>query len=249
MCLRLTLLAVLALVGIIGCGPSVPPAAQQPTAPQAPVSTAAPTVPPPTSAPTSAPTTAAAATQPAGEGAAAKPGAGKTECSKAEPPLAATSRITLGPTNEVTQTTTAEAGERLIVSGTIYAADCAPLVGATLRVWQTDPAGEYGPGQGTGEERCCYLGGLLTTDERGRYEFETVRPGHYKGEQQPPPAHIHFEVSHPDARTLETELLFEGDPHIPAAMDKSLIVSFTQESDAAGQYLRGVFDVVLGGKE
>jgi protocatechuate 3,4-dioxygenase beta subunit len=123
----------------------------------------------------------------------------------------------LGPGGEVARTaeTVAEGrdGQRLVVSGTVYADDCTtPLAGASIEVWQTNAAGEYGPGQGTSDERCCYLAAALRTDQRGRYRFETVKPGHYKGEEQPPPAHVHFEVRHPEAAGVLTELLFEGDP-------------------------------------
>jgi catechol 1,2-dioxygenase len=123
----------------------------------------------------------------------------------------------LGPGGEVARTAETAAkgrdGQRLVVSGTVYAEDCTtPLAGASIEVWQTTAAGEYGPGQGTSDERCCYLAAALRTDQRGRYRFETVKPGHYKGEERPPPAHIHFEVRHPGAAGVLTELLFEGDP-------------------------------------
>jgi protocatechuate 3,4-dioxygenase beta subunit len=123
----------------------------------------------------------------------------------------------LGPGGEVARTAETVAkgrdGQRLVVSGTVYAEDCTtPLTGASIEVWQTNAAGEYGPGQGTADERCCYLAAALRTDQRGRYRFETVKPGHYKGEERPPPAHIHFEVRHPEAAGVLTELLFEGDP-------------------------------------
>lgn len=129
----------------------------------------------------------------------------------------APSSARLGPGGEVERTAETVAagrgGQRLVVSGTVYAEDCTtPLAGASIEVWQTNAAGEYGPGQGTSDERCCYLAAALRTDQRGRYRFETVKPGHYKGEERPPPAHIHFEVRHPEAAGVLTELLFEGDP-------------------------------------
>lgn len=129
----------------------------------------------------------------------------------------APSSARLGPGGEVERTAETVAagrgGQRLVVSGTVYAEDCTtPLAGASIEVWQTNAAGEYGPGQGTGDERCCYLAAALRTDQGGRYRFETVKPGHYKGEERPPPAHIHFEVRHPEAAGVLTELLFEGDP-------------------------------------
>ena len=136
-------------------------------------------------------------------------------------------------------------GERLLVEGTVYRADCrTPLAGASVAVWQTNAAGEYGPGQGTGTERCCYLAAALRTDQRGRYRFETVKPGHYKGEAEPPPAHIHFEVQHPDATGLLTELLFEGDPWLqPGALGE--VVAPTPVPGSAPPELRARFDIVL----
>jgi hypothetical protein len=131
----------------------------------------------------------------------------------------APSRARLGPGVELPRTAATLAagrgGQRLIVSGTVLAADCAtPLAGASLEVWQTNAEGEYGPGQGTADERCCYLAAALRTDAQGRFRFETVKPGHYKGEERPPPAHIHLEVLHPDATGLLTELVFAGDPYL-----------------------------------
>ena len=132
----------------------------------------------------------------------------------------APSRARLGPGGEVERTAATVAagrgGQGLVVEGTVYRADCrTPLAGASVAAWQTTAAGEYGPGQGTGDERCCYLAAALRTDRQGRYRFETVKPGHYKGEERPPPAHIHVEVQHPDATGLLTELLLEGDPWLP----------------------------------
>jgi protocatechuate 3,4-dioxygenase beta subunit len=167
-----------------------------------------------TSSPTSVPTPTQAA---AGRGAGCLPTRGEAAQGTGTVAADAPSTARLGPGGEVERTAETVAagrgGQRLVVSGTVYRADCrTPLAGASIEVWQTNAAGEYGPGQGTGGERCCYLAAALRTDRQGRYRFETVRPGHYKGEGRPPPAHIHFEVRHPDAAGLLTELLFEGDP-------------------------------------
>ena len=162
----------------------------------------------------------------------------------------APSTAQLGPGGEVERTAETVAagrgGERLVVEGTVYRADCrTPLAGATIAVWQTNANGEYGPGQGTAGERCCYLGAALRTDERGRYRIETVKPGHYKGEAQPPPAHIHFEVQHPDATGVLTELLFEGDPHLgPDPPGVVVRPARAPASDPPALHTR--FDIVLG---
>jgi protocatechuate 3,4-dioxygenase beta subunit len=155
----------------------------------------------------------------------------------------------LGPGGELRRTPETVAagrgGQRLVVSGTVYAADCAtPLAGATLEVWQTTAAGQYGPRQAGGEERCCYLAAALRTDPRGRYRLETVRPGHYAGEQRPPPAHIHFEVRHPDAAGLLTELLFEGDPYL-GPDPPGQVVALAPVAGADPPALQARFDIVL----
>ncbi|HET9289521.1 MAG TPA: hypothetical protein VFQ49_00470, partial [Actinomycetes bacterium] len=161
----------------------------------------------------------------------------------------APSTARLGPGGDVERTAETVAagrdGERLVVEGTVYRADCrTPLAGASVAVWQTNAAGEYGPGQGTSAERCCYLAAALRTDQRGRYRFETVKPGHYRGEAEPPPAHIHFEVQHPDATGLLTELLFEGDPWLqPGALGE--VVAPTPVPGSAPPELRARFDIVL----
>ncbi|HYN19128.1 MAG TPA: hypothetical protein VEY96_13725 [Actinomycetes bacterium] len=161
----------------------------------------------------------------------------------------APSSARLGPGGEVERTPETVAagrgGERLVVSGTVYGEDCrTPLAGASIEVWQTNAEGEYGPGQETGGERCCYLAAALRTDGRGRYRFETVRPGHYKDTEEPPPAHIHFEVRHPDAAGVLTELLFEGDPWLrpdpPGA-----VVRLTPVPGSNPPALAARFDIVL----
>jgi protocatechuate 3,4-dioxygenase beta subunit len=153
--------------------------------------------------------------------------------------------VRLGATNDVTQTVIsadpAEQGERLIVTGAVYAADCVPLADATILVWQTNADGLYGPTQ----ELCCYLGGALTTDANGRYAFETVKPAPYKDESSPPPAHIHYQLQHPDAGEFETEMLFKGDPYLSSGVDPTLVVQLTTEDGPTGPYLRGVFDIVM----
>jgi len=164
----------------------------------------------------------------------------------------APSRARLGPGGEVERTpatvAAGRAGRRLVVSGTVYAADCTtPLAGASLEIWQTTAAGRYGPGHGTGDARCCYLAAALRTDSRGRYQFETVKPGHYQGEERPPPAHIHLEVRHPEAAGVLTELLFAGDPWL-GPDPPGEVVRPTPVAGAEPPTLRARFDVVLAAR-
>jgi protocatechuate 3,4-dioxygenase beta subunit len=215
-----------AMLGLVGCDPA-PPDGRTSTSTSTPAS--------------------------AGSGAGCEPTPGEAaQGTTREVAADASSTARLGPGGDVERTAETVAagrrgGTRLTVSGTVYGADCeTPLAGASIQVWQTNAAGEYGPGQGTGDERCCYLGAGLRTDAQGRYRFETVRPGHYKGEAQPPPAHIHFEVRHPDADGLLTELLFEGDPHL--GPDPPGAVVKLEPAPGSGQgALQARFDIVLSG--
>jgi catechol 1,2-dioxygenase len=203
-----------------------------------------PATPPATSA--AARPAAAAPVTTAPEGCEVTPGAPSqgTEQAAADAP----SRLRLGPSAELRGSAKARAaarrGQRLLVSGTVYAADCAtPLAGASLQVWQTDADGVYGPGHGTGSLTCCYLQGSLRTDARGRYQFTTVKPGRYQGQADAPPAHIHIEVSHPDAGGLMTELLFEGDPALAPGQGNVARLATVAGSDPP--LLRARFDIVL----
>jgi catechol 1,2-dioxygenase len=230
--LRRVLLVGVAVLGLAGCDPGAGTGTTG------------------TAAATSTATPAAAA---GGPGAACAPTRGEAaQAQGGERPVAADAPSTarLGPGGEVERTAETVAagrgGRRLVVSGTVYRADCrTPLAGASIEVWQTNAEGEYGPGQGTGDERCCYLAAALRTDRQGRYRFETVRPGHYKGERQPPPAHIHFEVRHPDAAGLLTELLFEDDPWL-GPDPHGAVVRLTPVPGSDPPALSARFDIVLG---
>jgi protocatechuate 3,4-dioxygenase beta subunit len=163
---------------------------------------------------------------------------------------AASSSITLGPSAEITEKEAAEEaphreGVPLILSGTVYQADCeTPAAGATINVWQTDARGVYGPGQQSDNLRCCYLQGAVETDAQGRFTIETIRPGHYRGEDPPPPAHIHMEVHYRGGGVL-TEVFFVGDPYLPDGDLEGEVIELREESAAGVNRLTGRFDIVL----
>jgi protocatechuate 3,4-dioxygenase beta subunit len=132
---------------------------------------------------------------------------------------------------------TDEPGDRLIVTGVVYAADCTtPLADAMIEAWQADAAGVYNN-----------LAGTLRTDANGRYELLTIKPGYYAGETDPPPLHIHLRVDHPQARGIETELLFAGDPQLQPGnqLQATLVITPQQTTTASGPVLHAQFDLVL----
>jgi protocatechuate 3,4-dioxygenase beta subunit len=155
------------------------------------------------------------------------------------------SSIKLGPSAEITAEEAAKEaphrkGTPLVLTGTVYEADCStPAVGAVINVWQTDARGVYGPGHGGDNLRCCYLQGSLETDAEGGYMIETIEPGHYRGEDPPPPAHIHMEVLYGEGGLL-TEAFFEGDPYLEGGAQGE-VLALREESGR----LTASFDIVL----
>jgi protocatechuate 3,4-dioxygenase beta subunit len=152
-------------------------------------------------------------------------------------------RVRLGPGESLAPTPAnlkaSRRGRPLVISGRVLAADCAtPVAGATVHVWQTNGYGDYGPSQG-GELRCCYLQGTMTTDADGRYQFQTVKPGHYGGA-----AHIHFQVRDQHGHEVTTELLFAGDPSL-GGQEGADAIRLTRAGSRRHPYLRGTFDIVL----
>jgi catechol 1,2-dioxygenase len=144
-----------------------------------------------------------------------------------------------------------EPGDTLVFSGTVGSTDGSPLAGATLDVWQANGVGEYSHFSPDVPE--YNLRGRLTTDAEGRFELETVVPDPYEipttgatgvllaalGRPAYRPGHIHFILSHESARTLTTQIYFEGDPWIDCdvvgAVKAPLITKLERHRDAEGR--------------
>src|SRR5688500_8703593 len=128
-----------------------------------------------------------------------------------------------------------EPGELLVVEGTLRGAGGKPLPGVSVFAYQTGADGIYGP-KGNSDPR---LRVSLRTDKRGRYRFETVRPGSYPGTRVP--AHIHFHVTPPGGRERVSEVVFEGDPFVTAEMRASsffVVRPVERGADGAGHVPR-----------
>jgi protocatechuate 3,4-dioxygenase beta subunit len=108
-----------------------------------------------------------------------------------------------------------EPGTRLVLSGTVFGADGrTAMPGVTVYVYQTDARGLYNREGRNGVPH--RIRGWARTDEAGRYQFFTIKPGHYP--DRTIPAHIHMTVS--SDRLDEwwlPEVRFEGDPLLGAA--------------------------------
>jgi protocatechuate 3,4-dioxygenase beta subunit len=111
-----------------------------------------------------------------------------------------------------------EPGEPLVVGGTVYAADgTTPKPGAIVYAYQTDARGLYTPDGRPGVPR---LHAFMRTDERGRYEFRTIRPASYPG--QTVAAHIHMAVEAEGREYRVEEIHFDGDPLLTPQMRSGL---------------------------
>lgn len=92
-----------------------------------------------------------------------------------------------------------EAGTRMIIKGQILKKeDKAPYSDLIIYAYQTDSSGYYSKkGNETGVQKWQgHLYGYCKTDQEGKYEIITIRPGRYPGNKFP--AHIHWAVKERD---------------------------------------------------
>jgi protocatechuate 3,4-dioxygenase beta subunit len=140
-----------------------------------------------------------------------------------------------------------EPGERLEVTGVVYASDgSTPVARASVYVYQTDARGYYRPDDAMGN-RDPRLRALLRTDGNGRYAFTTIRPGSYPGTRVP--RHVHYEVAADGHGPRIFEIVFDDDPLVTAEIRQAAarpgsIYSVRRVEPGAGAG-RVVQDVVL----
>jgi protocatechuate 3,4-dioxygenase beta subunit len=157
-------------------------------------------------------------------------------------------------------------GERIIVSGRLLDGDGRPIRSSLIEIWQANAAGRYAHAVDqhpapldpnfTGAGRCL-------TDEEGRYEFITIKPGAYPWKNHLNawrPAHIHFSIFGPAFATrLVTQMYFPGDPlfaHDPIFQsvrdprDRERLISTLDLSLTRPEWALGYrFDLVVRGRE
>jgi protocatechuate 3,4-dioxygenase beta subunit len=126
-------------------------------------------------------------------------------------------------------------GTVLLVRGHVRAADTGePIAGVVLDAYQADARGKYDM------DGFDYRARLLT-DEQGYFELETIHPANYG-----PPPHIHFVITHPEYRTLKTELFFEDDlESLDRAAPAELVTELVRHEVDGAVWEEGRFDVVL----
>lgn len=107
------------------------------------------------------------------------------------------------------------AGQVVHVSGRIVDAGGNPVPMADIEVWQADSLGRYThrSDKAFGDVDPNFQGyAALKADDRGRYQFTTIKPGRYRddgaGGMRAP--HIHFQVTGKINR-LVTQMYFDGE--------------------------------------
>ena len=141
--------------------------------------------------------------------------------------------------------TDADKGERIVIDGTIYKPDGKTAAASTLiYLYHTDVHGIYGR---DGQHRHGRYRGWMLTDERGRYEFESILPASYPDSTIA--KHIHMTLTTID-KTEESvdSILFEGDKFL-TARDRAInrggfdpVLKMVKGSDGV---LRGTRDIRL----
>src|ERR1700748_1930420 len=106
-------------------------------------------------------------------------------------------------------------GERIVVSGRVLDEDGRPVRNTLVEIWQANAAGRYyhSVDQHDAPLDPNFVGnGQLLTDDEGRYQFKTIKPGAYPWRNHPNawrPAHVHFSLFGPAISTrLVTQMYF-----------------------------------------
>jgi protocatechuate 3,4-dioxygenase beta subunit len=112
-------------------------------------------------------------------------------------------------------------GSRVKIFGNVSDSDGRPVSGALIEIWQSNAAGRYVDAKdlwGFPIDPNFIGAGKCLTDDKGNYEFISVRPGAYPtfyttGEKGWRAAHVHFSLfGYGFESRLITQMYFEGDP-------------------------------------
>ena len=156
-------------------------------------------------------------------------------------------------------------GERILVHGQVLDENARPVRNTLVEIWQANAGGRYRHIKDT------YFApldpnfggcGRTITDEEGRYQFLTIRPGAYPWPNRGNdwrPMHIHFSVFGSGfGQRLITQMYFEGDPligHCPivaTVKDRShidrLVAPLDFSHSKPHDFLAYKFDIVLRGR-
>lgn len=128
-----------------------------------------------------------------------------------------------------------EPGEPMRIVGTVTRADGSPAPGIVVYAYHTDARGIYPEPErpvAPAADRHGRLRGWASTDEEGRYRFDTIRPAGYPDSEIP--AHVHMHIIEPGCCTYYLDSIeFEDDP---------LLTDEEREAHATGRGGSGLVD-------
>jgi catechol 1,2-dioxygenase len=150
-----------------------------------------------------------------------------------------------------------EAGERLVVSGTVRDVEGTPLSNAVLDFWQADSRGRYSNFNPDPPE--MNLRGRIRSGKDGRYELHTVKPAPYTIPHDGPtgqvlqalgrhawrPAHIHLKASCEGYRSLTTQFYLADSDYLDSDAANAVRADLVCPVKPAGNGYSLNFDVVL----
>lgn len=156
-------------------------------------------------------------------------------------------------------------GQRIIVHGRLLDGDGRPVPNSLVEIWQANSGGRY---RHTGDRWPAALDpnfdgvGRTITDDQGRYEFSTIKPGAYPWKNHDNawrPAHIHFSLfGRSFTQRLVTQMYFPDDPlfgqdpifnSVPEQARPRMISRFDLERTRPEWALAFEFDIVLRGRD
>ncbi|HEY2048762.1 MAG TPA: protocatechuate 3,4-dioxygenase subunit beta [Caulobacteraceae bacterium] len=156
-------------------------------------------------------------------------------------------------------------GQRIVVSGRVLDDAGRPVPNTMIEIWQCNAAGRYihRNDQWDAPIDPNFTGaGRVVTDDEGRYQCLTIRPGAYPwGNHHNAwrPAHIHLSLLGPAFATrLVTQLYFPDDPLIeidpianavPPEARSRMVARFDIATTQPNHALGYLFDVVLRGRD
>ena len=150
-------------------------------------------------------------------------------------------------------------GEVIEVTGSLLDAQCKPLPGSVVEVWQANAYGLYDHPRDRprGRPRDPSFQGYarLKTDKDGAYRFLSIVPGAYPASSNwTRPPHIHFKAHPPSGPSLTTQMYFAGHPlndkdlllaPLAPPQRTALLVPFDRVK--ADGVRAGTFDLILAG--
>jgi catechol 1,2-dioxygenase len=127
-------------------------------------------------------------------------------------------------------------GEAIVIKGQVLRADdCStPVAGAVIDIWHCDDHGSYD----MSGYKCR---GVVRTDAKGNYRFETIYPPSYGNR----PRHIHVKIRVQGLKELTTQIYFKDDPFIKNDFarnaEASRVISLNEQNGTK----TGIFPIYL----